>query len=79
MLTLYIDNSIICCNNHLKMNDLFSNFIRVVKIKYSEYFFGIYIYIYIENRKNKELRILKMFKKLMQKKVLNLIIQTVFR
>lgn len=42
--TLYIDNSIIYCNNCLKIDDdLFSNFSRMFKIKYSEYFFRIYL------------------------------------
>lgn len=44
------------------MNYSFSKFIRVVKIKYSEYFFRkIYVYK-IENKKNRELRILKVQK-----------------
>lgn len=47
-LILYIDNNINCCNNRLKMNDLFSNFSRVFKIKYFEYFFRIY-----KKKKNK--------------------------
>lgn len=68
--TLYIDNSIIYCNNCLKIDDdLFSNFSRMFKIKYSEYFFRIYLKKKIENRKKqKTANSEKDFKRIMQKK-----------